>query len=105
VLTVRSDWPITPILSAPGALGIGLGKRNSEREGLFVTLDLRAERRFRIAWGELRAVLELQNATNRANPCCTEIRFERDATGALSARELHRTWAPLIPQLSVAWEF
>lgn len=102
-LTARSDWPVTPIVSTPD--GPGIGVRNSERDGLYFTLDLRAERRFSVAHGDLRVALELQNATNRSNHCCTELRFERDAAGALAAREIRRNWAPLVPLVSIAWEF
>jgi hypothetical protein len=105
IVNARSDWPVTPILPGPGALGIQLGERNSEREGLYFTLDLRAERSFALERGELRLVLEVQNATNRSNHCCTELRFERDSAGVLTVREIQRNWAPLVPMASVAWEF
>jgi len=105
VFTARSDWPVTPILPAPGPLGIEIGDPYSERDRIYHTLDLRAERRIPVARGELRLILELQNATNRQNHCCTELRFERNADGALVAREVRQNWLPIVPQASVAWEF
>jgi hypothetical protein len=92
-------------LPGPPPLGIEIGTRNSVRGDRFFTLDLRGERRFTLAHGELRVVLEVQNVTDRANYCCSELRFERDGGGALVAREVRRDWLPLLPQASVAWEW
>jgi len=105
VLTVRSDWPVTPVLPGPAPLGVSIGERNSEREGFFATLDLRAERRIPLSLGELTVVLELQNATNRVNRCCTELRVERDESGALTSRQVEQDWLPIVPHASGVWDF
>jgi hypothetical protein len=105
VLTGRSSWPVTPVLAAATPLGISLGARNSEREGTYLTLDLKAERRFALSRGELLFTVEVTNVTNRENLCCREIEIREAAGGGLEARVKRVNWLPAIPYLSLAWEF
>lgn len=106
VLTAHSGWPTTP-LSVSDAGEIVLGERNSTRLPWYATLDLRAHRLFPLAHGALRVSAELTNATNRKNICCATLDFERDADGALAPQVRRQTkkFLPMVPFLSVAWEF
>lgn len=105
LLTVRSDWPVTPVPQATSATGIAIGERNSERDGLFMTLDVGAERAFRLSLGSLHVAAELTNALARKNFCCTELEFATRADGTLTAQVKRKYWLPAVPYVSVAWEF
>ncbi|HSD75723.1 MAG TPA: TonB-dependent receptor [Steroidobacteraceae bacterium] len=105
LLTIRSDWPVTPVFETTAPPGVTLGERNSEREGFFMTLDLKAERSFRLPLGSLRLVAELTNALNRDNFCCTELEYETLADGTIVAHPQRESWLPAVPYVSVAWEF
>lgn len=105
LLTARSDWPLTPVTEIAAPPGVEIGERNSDREGLFMTLDLKAERSFRLDVGSLRVTLELANALNRDNFCCTELEYDRSASGELSVTAERKSWLPLVPYASVVWEF
>lgn len=105
VLTARSGWPITQLIESADPPGIALGKRASSNDGRYLTLDLRAERRFDLGAGSLHLILELANATGRENLCCSALDFERDLSGTLIAREQRKFWLPTVPYASIAWEF
>jgi hypothetical protein len=105
VLTVRSDWPVTPVFETATPPGVALGERNSKREGLYVTLDLKAERSFELPLGSLHLVAELTNALNRDNFCCTELEYRTLTDGTIVAQPERENWLPTIPYVSVAWEF
>jgi hypothetical protein len=105
VLTVRSDWPVTPVSETALPPGVTIGERNSEREGFFMTLDFKADRSFRVPLGSLHLVAELTNALNRDNFCCTELEYETLADGTLLAHPQEKFWLPAVPYVSVAWEF
>ncbi|MCB9572337.1 MAG: TonB-dependent receptor [Kofleriaceae bacterium] len=55
---VGVDGEITPVLGATGGA----------RLPAFVSLDLRVDRRWRHGWGTVSLFVDVQNATNRANP-------------------------------------
>jgi hypothetical protein len=105
LLTARSDWPVTPVTEIPVVPGVEIGERNSEREGFYLTLDLKAERSFDLEVGSLHFALELANALNRENFCCTELEYARTAGGELVVTTDRKNWLPIVPYLSVAWEF
>jgi hypothetical protein len=105
VLTVRSDWPVTPASTTTAPPGVAIGERNSEREGFYMTVDLKAERSFRLPLGSLHVVAEVANAFNRDNFCCTELEYDRLADGTLVASPQKKFWLPAVPYVSVAWEF
>jgi hypothetical protein len=105
LLTIRSDWPVTPVLETAAPPGVALGERNSERDGFFMTLDLKAERTFQLGLGSLRLVAELTNALDRNNFCCTELEYETLQNGTIVAHPEREFWLPLVPYVSVAWEF
>lgn len=105
LLTLRTDWPLTPVFESSSPPGVTIGERNSDRDGFFMTLDLKAERTFRLAIGSLHVAAELTNALDRQNFCCTELEFETAPDGALTAEESRKYWLPTVPYVSVAWEF
>jgi hypothetical protein len=105
LLTARSDWPMTPVTEIPVPPGVQIGERNSAREEFYMTLDLKAERGFRLEVGSLHLALELSNAFNRENFCCTELEYARTTGGELLVTAERRNWLPIVPYASVAWEF
>jgi hypothetical protein len=105
LLTARSDWPVTPVTEIAASPGVEIGERNAEREGFFLTLDLKAERSFQLEVGSLQVTLELANATNRNNFCCTELEYDRTPSGELSVTSERKYWLPIVPYASVVWEF
>jgi hypothetical protein len=101
MLTAHSGWPTTVL--APSADGeIVLGSRNDARLPWYATLDLKAQHVFDMRRGRLRFTAELTNATDRSNRCCSSLDF----TGEDDVPQLDQdNWLPLLPLLSVAWEF
>lgn len=103
-LNVRSGWPTTPFtVSADGS--IQLGARNAARQPTYATLDLRAQRSLALSHGNLRVIAELTNVTDRENRCCTRLRYTRDANSALVVSTRQESWLPILPFVTVAWEF
>lgn len=96
----HTGWPTTE-LATDVAGNITITGRNRLRYSPFASLDLRASREFDVGRGELTAFLEITNALNRDNPCCTEYRI--DSAGNLLSRTTH--WLPLVPSLGVVWRF
>jgi hypothetical protein len=70
-----------------------------------MSLDLRAAYRWSLPKGHLHAFFELANATNRENPCCTEIEVNLNAGGRPVLEEETTFWLPLLPAIGVLWEF
>lgn len=106
VVTAHSGWPTTPVaVSEDGQ--IVFGPRNSARLPWYGTLDLRAERIIPLPRGVLRFSAELTNATDRENICCATLDFGRDVDGAVlpQARRKTKSLLPMVPFVSVAWEF
>jgi outer membrane receptor protein involved in Fe transport len=82
-------WPRTPVTTEP----LRVGPRNSERWGDFHTLDLRGSWTWQLASGDLAVVLDVTNATNRANECCSVLETSEE-TSLLEA-EVDQ-WLPTI---------
>lgn len=99
-------WPRTPYRrSAPtgeAAAVLGLDARNSARWADYYSLDLRGAWIWRLARGDLSATLELTNATNRANPCCST--FE-GAGPARSFEVATEHWLPTIANLGFTYRW
>jgi hypothetical protein len=104
VASAHTGWPTTPTLFAPDGT-LMLGQRNTESLPWYGTLNIGAQRLVPMSHGALHLSMELTNLTNRENICCTEVSFERDAAGQLVVRERTRTWLPIVPLATVAWEF
>lgn len=110
----HSDWPRTPLLSVPPDANSpsteivnSIGRRNSVRDGRYLSLDLKAAYRVRFASGSLYFGLEASNATNRNNVCCEELVFFRlpFENGSVGERGDRRYWLPVRPYATIAWEF
>jgi hypothetical protein len=99
-------WPSTPLVltqpsgTSPGS--IALGARNSDRWANYFTLDVRGAWIWRFARGDLQATLELTNATDRQNPCCTSLE-ESSAGNSLTAET--EDWLPTIVNLGFAFRW
>jgi len=99
-------WPRTPyeLTQASGSLpsSIVLGARNSDRWANYFTLDVRGAWTWRFARADLQTTLELTNATNRANPCCTAL--EESSAGQSPTAETEN-WLPIIVNLGFAYRW
>lgn len=109
-LGAHSGWPRTLLVlreaAAPdGGDLIGLGPRNSGRYGSVVTLDLRISREFDVPIGNLLAYLELSNATDRRNPCCTDFDAELGERGELEIEQVDEYGWPRLPAIGFLWQF
>ena len=105
-VTWRSGWPITPITleTTVPVPTVGIEGRNSARLGSYFTVDLRAARRFAFERSLLTVYLEVTNATNRHNDCCTEYEYNtEDGDPHLETDTAHYLMA--LPNLGFVWEF
>jgi hypothetical protein len=107
-IEVHTGWPITPLYTFYDPLEDELipvpGERNSEKYATFLVLDIRVSREFEVKKGRLSAFIEVSNATNRKNPCCTDF----DVDDMVAPPVLDRTldyWVPIIPAVGILWEF
>jgi hypothetical protein len=101
MLTAHSGWPTTQLTATPDG-DVLLGARNGARLPWYATLDLKAQHLFEMPRGKLRFSAELTNATDRANRCCASLDFSGDDDAPQLDQD---NWLPLLPLLSVAWEF
>lgn len=99
VAGAHRGWPTTLVS------GNALGERNAARFPSRFTLDLRAEYRKPLAVGKLAWVIELTNAVNIGNTCCSELIAIDDGTGGVSFTTRRSDWLPLVPSVGVLWEF
>ncbi len=103
----HTGWPVTPVRldeSGPEPR-VAVGARNSARYPAFASLDLRLSREFALKHGSLSAFVELTNALDRGNPCCTDFSPETTDDGAIRLEQEYRYWLPLIPSLGVLWKY
>lgn len=107
-VSAHTGWPTTPLIAEYDPeedeyLPIP-GPRNSENYSTFITLDFRVSREFEVKKGRLSAFLEVSNATNRDNPCCTDYDIDDEVVpAALDVTE--DFWVPIIPAMGILWEF
>jgi hypothetical protein len=107
----HSNWPVTPVAVVPfrspadpsSLTGEDVGARNSQRQGHYMTLNLKTEINRSFDSGSLRLALELANATDRINSCCSELIFFR--YGNLYDRQESQYWLRVVPYASISWEF
>lgn len=99
-------WPRTPyVLTEPSGATPGslvLDARNSDRWGNYFTLDLRGGWTWRLGRGDLLTTLELTNATNRPNSCCSTLE-EASAGQFLTVETEH--WLPTIVNLGFVYRW
>ena len=91
-------WPRTPVATEP----LQLGPRNSDRWSDFYTLDLRGSWSWQLAHGDFAVVLDVTNATNRANECCAVLVSSED-TSALETEVDH--WLPTIVNIGFTYRW
>jgi hypothetical protein len=105
--TWHTGWPVTPVsvVDTPAGQAVVLGARNASRYGYFGSIDLRVSRDFDVSLGTLTGFLEVTNALDRRNPCCTDFDYEVAADGSLVLEQELRHWLPLIPSIGVLWKF
>ncbi len=96
-------WPRTPIAVAPATSSLSVGARNSLRWNDFWTIDLRAGWIHRRASGDLSTFIEVTNAGNRANDCCTVLEPPVSADD-LPLLETN-TWLPVVVNLGITYRW
>ncbi len=108
---VNTGWPKTELevetsIDATGATQfIVTTERNSRRNAVFNSVDIRASRRFDVSRGELTGFVEITNLYNRKNPCCVEYTIKTDENGAETIDSNQGNWLPLIPSMGISWRF
>ena len=94
----HAGWPRTPVEFAP----LQIEARNSRRWSDFISLDLRGSWTWTYANGDLSAVVDLTNATNRRNPCCQDLQM--DESGSTLTSEVEN-WLPAIINIGVTYRW
>ncbi len=97
-------WPRTDIrddMLAPGMLIIG--PRNADRWGDYFSADLSASRTAAFVGGELSTWVEVTNATDRRNACCTHLVGPAPGSTTLGAEE--NSWLPRMINVGFTWRF
>jgi outer membrane receptor protein involved in Fe transport len=108
---LHTGWPKTILLAesvtnTDGSVGLEVEvEPGNGRYAAFQSLDLRVSRSFEPPKGDLTAFLEVTNAYNRENPCCTEYTVPPDASGNPFLQAKEGTWLPLVPSLGLVWRF
>ena len=95
----HTGWPTTRL-----ADGI-LGPRNATRLPYYASVDLRAEYHRPLSLGSLTLAVGVANSMNRNNICCSDLTQVAAPDGAAMLGTRPRSWLPLVPSLSVLWEF
>jgi outer membrane receptor protein involved in Fe transport len=93
----HTGWPRTPFDLAP----LQLQARNSRQWSDYITLDLRGSWTWNFASGDLSAVVDLTNATNRRNQCC--VVFELDDSSALGTKV--DNWLPALINIGFTYRW
>ena len=97
-------WPRTDIrtsLLQPGMLI--LGRRNADRWGDYFSADLSASRTASFAGGELSTWVEVTNATDRRNACCTHLLAPAPDSTTPGAEA--NSWLPRMINVGFTWRF
>ena len=104
VAQYHTGWPVTPLgLDAAG--DVVVGARNDDRYTDYGSLDARVSHDWTLPRGTLTAHLEVTNALDRRNPCCTDLEYGVDPSGAATLQHDLRHWLPLVPSIGVLWKF
>jgi outer membrane receptor protein involved in Fe transport len=108
----HSGWPKTELIveevqSPDGSIALvaSTNPRNSLDHDPFLTLDLRASRDYQLRNSELTAFIEISNALNRENACCTEYSMQINEDGSSMLLTETEHWLPLVPSIGVIWRF
>ena len=98
-LTAHTGWPTT-LLQFDSAGNPVLGPRNGARWPYYASLDLRSGYRLPVTRGEVLFALDITNALDRQNRCCSELVA---APTGIAADPL--TLLPLTATASMRWNF
>jgi hypothetical protein len=79
------------------------GRRNADRWGDYFSADLSASRTAAFAGGELQTWVEVTNATDRRNACCTHLLAP--APGSTTYGEEANAWLPRTLNVGFTWRF
>jgi hypothetical protein len=108
----HSNWPLTPLQSyitnEDGGHVIHRieGGTYSERQGLFLSVNLKAARRFETSFGTISVAYEVSNATDRSNWCCSDLIFyQSQLTNGVDEVTDRKRWLPRTQFATVTWEF
>jgi outer membrane receptor protein involved in Fe transport len=93
----HTGWPRTPLQLSP----LQIEARNSRRWSDYITVDLRGSWIWTYDSGDLTAVVEVTNATNRPNECC--IRLEMGEAAALATEA--DSWLPAIINIGFTYRW
>jgi hypothetical protein len=91
-------WPRTPFSTDP----LAIGSRNTGRWGDYYSLDLRGSWTWALSQGDLSVVLDVTNATDRANECCL-ILEPTPASAGYVGRVDH--WLPTLVNLGFTYRW
>ena len=93
----HTGWPRTPLDFSP----LQVGSRNSARWGDFISVDLRGSWIWTYDNGDLTAVVDVTNATNRSNPCCVVLDMEESS--ALTTET--NSWLPALINIGFTYRW
>ncbi len=91
-------WPRTPLEVTP----LALQGRNAGRWGDYFSLDLRGSWTWIFANGDLSAVVDLTNSTDRRNECCVVLAMD-DESLALVSEVDH--WLPIVVNIGFTYRW
>ncbi len=95
----RTGWSRTEFEAGDsGTLRPVIGERNRARWPTQWNLDVRATWRKPLKVGSIEVALDVNNLTNRSNPCCTDLKL---TSAGLEART--RSWLPRYLNLGLVW--
>lgn len=97
LLQYHTGWPRTLITEVDDSLVIG--NRNGSRNEDFFNLDLRVSYDTLIKGKKTKYWLQLNNALNRENQCCSEYSYEMNDEGDFILINEQKDWLPLIPSI------
>jgi hypothetical protein len=90
-------------LRVDAASVIELAPRNSNSWPAYFSFDLRGTWVHPLPVGALQVFMEVDNATNRNNPCCSDYRAVESTPGVRLSRDTSG-WLPRIYMLGVTWQ-
>ncbi len=111
--TAHTGWPSTPVSGSVVTLPDGstsvepvVGPRNSIRFPIYARLDAKLGRDLAVRRGLLRVELEVENLTDRENPCCVnEDTFVMRPDGSVGTERSYDYWLGVTPSFRILWTF
>lgn len=111
ILNWHSGWPFTRLEASsttwtdPASVSLAFGPRNAERRSAYVALDLRAAYERPLGRGSLEAALELRNALNDRNVCCSSVSVSTSEDGQQELDSDPEYWMGITPVLGLRWRY